>query len=41
MEDYASMADIECVMIDKGTDLSEFKKELRWNEVYYMLARGL
>jgi L-arabinose isomerase len=41
LEDYALMADIECVMIDRDTDLSEFKKELRWNEVYYMLARGL
>jgi L-arabinose isomerase len=40
MEDFAAMAGIEFVKIDKNTQLSEFKKELRWNEVYYHLARG-
>jgi L-arabinose isomerase len=41
MEDFASMADIEMVLIDKNTDLTEFKKELKWNEIYYFLAKGL
>jgi L-arabinose isomerase len=41
LEDFASMADIEMVLIDKDTDLSEFKKELKWNEIYYYLAKGL
>jgi L-arabinose isomerase len=40
LEDFADMADIECVLIDEGCKLSEFKKELRWNEVYYHLAKG-
>ncbi|HNS00690.1 MAG TPA: L-arabinose isomerase [Planctomycetota bacterium] len=41
LEDFAAMADIEFVAIDDGTRLSAFKKELRWNELYYHLARGL
>ena len=41
MEDYAEMADIELLVIGDDTKLSEFKKELRWNEVYYYLQRGL
>jgi L-arabinose isomerase len=41
MEDYAEMADIELLVIGDNTELSEFKKELRWNEVYYHLQRGI
>ncbi len=41
MEDFAEMANIEIVTITDGMDLSGFKKELRWNEMYYHLARGL
>ncbi|UCD51394.1 MAG: L-arabinose isomerase, partial [Phycisphaerales bacterium] len=41
MEDFAEMADIEHVRIGDETEISEFKKELRWNEMYYMLAKGL
>lgn len=37
MEDFAEMADIEFLVIDENTDLREFKKELRWNEVYYKI----
>ena len=35
------MAGIEFVLIDSETRLRELKKELRWNEAYYHLARGL
>jgi L-arabinose isomerase len=35
MEDFASFANIEYVVIGKGTDLYQFKNELRWNEAYY------
>jgi L-arabinose isomerase len=38
LEDFAEMAGIEYLLISSKTDLSEFKKELRWNEVYYRLA---
>jgi L-arabinose isomerase len=41
LEDFAEMAGIELVIIDDTTRLREFKKELRHNEVYYALARGL
>lgn len=35
MEDFAEIAGIEFLLIDDTTKLSEFKKELRWNEMYY------
>jgi len=41
IETFAEYADVEFVIIDKDTKVSEFKKELKWNEVYYMLAKGL
>lgn len=41
IETLAEFADVEFVLIDKNTDLAAFKKELRWNEIYYMLANGL
>jgi L-arabinose isomerase len=41
IEDFANMADIEFLLIDDETKLSAFRKELRWNEIYYHLAQGL
>ncbi|MGA2062104.1 MAG: L-arabinose isomerase [Thermoguttaceae bacterium] len=41
LEDFASMAGMEFLVIGKETKLPEFKKELRWNDLYYHLARGL
>ncbi len=41
MEDYAEMAGIEMVVIDKDTTISGFKKELHMNEIYYMLNKAL
>jgi len=41
LEDFSEMAGIELVTIDKDTKLGEFKKELRWNDLYYHLAPGL
>ena len=41
MEDFAEMANIEYLLIDDSTKLTEFKKELRWNELYYQLGRGV
>ena len=41
LEDFAEMAGLEFLLIDGRTRLSAFKKELRWNEMYYHLARGL
>ncbi|MEM6845119.1 MAG: L-arabinose isomerase [Bacteroidota bacterium] len=39
-EDYAAMANVEYLLINQQTQLSEFKKELRFNEVYYYLDKG-
>jgi L-arabinose isomerase len=41
LEDFAEIAGLEFVLIDKDTRISSFKKELKWNELYYHLARGL
>ncbi|HEY8782928.1 MAG TPA: L-arabinose isomerase [Mucilaginibacter sp.] len=35
LEDFAEMAGIEYVLIDKDTRLHQLKKELRWSEAYY------
>ncbi len=40
-EDYAEIAGIEMVHINKTTTIAEFKKELRMNEVYYLLNKAL
>ena len=40
LEDFADMADTEYLLINDDTTISEFKKELRWNEMYYHLAKG-
>ena len=41
IEDFAEIVGMEYVCIGAGTQTAEFKKELRWNEMYYLLARGL
>ncbi len=33
--DFANMAKIECVVIDKDTNLRQFRNELKWNEAIY------
>lgn len=40
LEDFAEIADIEFLLIDENTTITDIKKELRWNEVYYMLSGG-
>ena len=39
LEDFADMAGIEFVLINKQTDLRQFKNELKWNDVYYQLNK--
>jgi L-arabinose isomerase len=41
LEDFAEMAGLEFLVIDNHTDLANFKNELKWNEMYYLLAKGL
>ena len=40
-EDYAEIADIEMLHISDTTTIESFKKDLRVNEVYYMLNKAL
>ncbi|MFO7259238.1 MAG: L-arabinose isomerase [Bacteroidota bacterium] len=35
LEDFAEIAGVEFVKIDRNTSLYQFKNELRWNEVYW------
>ncbi len=39
--DLAEIAGLELLLIDERTHMSDFKKELRWNQAYFHLARGL
>jgi L-arabinose isomerase len=41
MNDFAEMGNLEFLVIGNDTHLTEFKKELRWNDLYYHLANGL
>jgi L-arabinose isomerase len=41
LQNFADMADMECLLIDQKTDAASFNKELRWNDMYYHLAHGL
>jgi L-arabinose isomerase len=41
LEDLAEMLGLELVVIDEKTQISEFKKELKWNDLYYHLSKGL
>jgi L-arabinose isomerase len=39
LEDYAEIAGVEYVVIDEKTTITDFKKELRWNDVYFQQPR--
>jgi L-arabinose isomerase len=39
LEDFSEMAEIEYLLINDLTNISDFKKEIRWNEVYYHLMK--
>lgn len=41
LHDFAEMAGIEFLLIDEDTCVDDFRKELRWNDLYYQLAKGL
>ena len=41
LADFAEMAGIEYLQIDEDTKIPSFKKELRWNELYYHLENGV
>jgi L-arabinose isomerase len=41
LSDFASMAGVEFLLIDEATQLDAFREKLRWNDLYYHLAKGL
>jgi len=41
IRDFADIAGVEFVLIDKDTKIDEFRNQLRWNDLYYHLAKGL
>jgi|SRR5690554_3462258 len=41
IEDFAEMIGVEFLVIDDKTTISDFKKELRWNDLFYHLNKGL
>ena len=40
LEDFAEIAGVEYLLINNDTKLTEIKKELNWNEAYYLLSTG-
>jgi L-arabinose isomerase len=41
LQDFAEIANIEFLLINDDTTLPEFKKEIRWNEVFYLFSTRL
>jgi L-arabinose isomerase len=41
LQDFADVAGLECLVIDAGTEVRSFSKELQWNDAYYHLANGI
>ena len=41
LRDFTEMAGIEFLLIDEHTCVEEFKEKLHWNDLYYLLNKGL
>lgn len=41
LKDFAGMAGVEFLVIGNDTRLTDFENQIRWNEMYYLLAKGL
>ena len=41
LEEFAEIAGMEFLLIDQDTRVSEIKKEMRWNDIYYLLNSRL
>jgi L-arabinose isomerase len=37
LADFAEITGVECVVIDENCMIEEFKKELRWNDMFYRI----
>jgi L-arabinose isomerase len=41
LEDFAGMLGVEFMLIDEKCDLTSFKKELKWNDIYFHISGGI
>ena len=41
LHDFAAMAGTELLVIDNGTTVRDLHNEIRWNQAYYLLAKGV
>jgi L-arabinose isomerase len=41
LRDFAAMVGIEVLVIDERTTVDAFRDQLRWNDLYWHLAKGL
>jgi L-arabinose isomerase len=41
LENFAEIAGMEYLLIDRDTKIGDFKRELQWNDVYYRVSDGL
>jgi L-arabinose isomerase len=41
LQDFADIAGMECLQVNKKTNLPSFVNELKWNDMYYHLAQGI
>jgi L-arabinose isomerase len=41
VQDFADIAGLECLRIDAHTNVRTFSNELKWNDLYYHLARAV
>ena len=41
LRDFAAMSGVELLVIDEKTTLDGFRDQLRWNDLYWLLAKGL
>jgi L-arabinose isomerase len=41
LQDFADIAGLESLVIDADTKVRSFAKELKWNDMYYHLAKGI
>ena len=40
LKDFATIANLEILVIDNTTTITEFANQVRWNQAYYRLAQG-
>ena len=41
LRDFAAMSGVELLVIDETTALDSFRDQVRWNDLYWLLAKGL